>query len=291
MTGEVATRTEPVRLPNGLVAELDDAKSAAVLYAQVLDYFRHGIEVRQGMTVIDAGANVGLFALEVLQRCSSDCRALCFEPAPPTYAILRRNLAACFPHAPVRTFANALGARAGEATLYYSSRSSAQATLSREEAYSQRDIECWTRLVRDRALPREFRAHIPRWIRHVPRALVRRGVAREVARRIASLVEVPCRVVSLSEVLHSEAVPRVDLLKVDVEGCELDVLRGIAAEHWGRIEAVVVEVRDVSRHLAQIAELLTANGLQVVGTHQDIVMRELKLTCVYARRGGRDVGH
>ena len=37
----------------------------------------------------------------------------------------------------------------------------------------------------------------------------------------------------------------VGLLKVDVEGAELGVLRGIGAVWWQRIERVVVEVHDV----------------------------------------------
>ncbi len=34
-----------------------------------------------------------------------------------------------------------------------------------------------------------------------------------------------------------------DLLKVDVEGAELDVLRGVDPQDWARIRQVVVEVR------------------------------------------------
>eukprot|EP01052_Picozoa_sp_SAG31_P078273 SAG31_NODE_37760_length_301_cov_1.529703_1_plen_47_part_01 len=45
---------------------------------------RTGVRIRPGMVVIDAGANVGLFALELLERLQGDAEILCFEPVPAT---------------------------------------------------------------------------------------------------------------------------------------------------------------------------------------------------------------
>lgn len=47
-----------------------------------------------------------------------------------------------------------------------------------------------------------------------------------------------CRMCTVSDLIESHALDCIDLLKVDVEGAELDVLRGIAPEHWGQIHQV-----------------------------------------------------
>ncbi|MYT25325.1 AMP-binding protein, partial [Streptomyces sp. SID7760] len=52
-------------------------------------YERHGIVVPSDATVIDAGANIGLFSLSVAQRAA---RVLAFEPCPPTYQLCAANL-------------------------------------------------------------------------------------------------------------------------------------------------------------------------------------------------------
>jgi hypothetical protein len=44
------------------------------------------------MTVIDVGAHIGLFSLEVLRRCRGDVRLLAFEPAPDSFAALERKI-------------------------------------------------------------------------------------------------------------------------------------------------------------------------------------------------------
>jgi hypothetical protein len=54
---------------------------------------------------------------------------------------------------------------------------------------------------------------------------------------------------------------RIALLKIDVEGDELEVLRGILPEHWQLVESVVAEVA-VSL-LAPVTQLLHGQGFEV----------------------------
>ena len=55
-------------------------------------YDRHGIVVSEGSTIIDVGANIGLFSLFCLQY-SKSINILCIEPLPPNFKVLKRNLA------------------------------------------------------------------------------------------------------------------------------------------------------------------------------------------------------
>ena len=54
----------------------------------------------------------------------------------------------------------------------------------------------------------------------------------------------------------------VDLLKVDVEGGELDVLLGIDPLHWPLIRQVILEAHDINGRLAAICDLLASHGLE-----------------------------
>ncbi|RWA05913.1 hypothetical protein EKO27_g9192 [Xylaria grammica] len=53
---------------------------------------------------------------------------------------------------------------------------------------------------------------------------------------------------------------RIDFLKVDVEGAELEVLRGLDDAHWGIVRNVVLETWDASGVRGEIEELLRAKG-------------------------------
>ena len=55
-------------------------------------YARHGIVISEGSTVIDVGANIGLFSLFCIQQTKS-INILCIEPLPPNFKALKRNLA------------------------------------------------------------------------------------------------------------------------------------------------------------------------------------------------------
>ena len=76
-----------------------------------------------------------------------------------------------------------------------------------------------------------------------------------------------CRVRRLSAVMQAEGVEWIDLLKVDVQRAELDVLRGVDEEDWGRIGQVVMEVHDRAGgrgRVREVVELLARQGFEAV---------------------------
>jgi hypothetical protein len=93
-----------------------------------------------------------------------------------------------------------------------------------------------------------------------------------------------CEIRTLSEVIREHGLPRVDLLKVDVEGEELEVLRGIEPAHWPLIRQVVVEVHDRAGRLEAVSELLQRSGLDRQQIDQEDGFREVPFYNVYAAR-------
>jgi hypothetical protein len=83
-------------------------------------------------------------------------------------------------------------------------------------------------------------------------------------------------------VLAEERIEAVDLLKIDVEGAELDVLAGIAGADWPRIRQLVVEVESFAERAAPITAILEEHGF-VVTPAQDTVQRAGDFGLVFAR--------
>lgn len=87
----------------------------------------------------------------------------------------------------------------------------------------------------------------------------------------------------LSSVLDELGIDRVDLLKVDVEGAELEVLRGIEERHWPLVRQAVVEVERWQQNRDTVREVLLAHGF-TVHTEQDSVQRAGDIGMVFAVR-------
>jgi 31-O-methyltransferase len=177
-------------------------------------YLRHGIEVRPGDVVLDVGANIGVasacFALEGAGEVHS------FEPIGAIYAYLEENLRrfpACVPHH------YGVGSRSGPRKMTYYPEICEISSLSADPE-------------RDRALLRQI--------------LLRQGgsetqVDRGLEGRFRT-ERLTCEFRTLSDVLRGESIDRVDLLKLDVEGAELEVLQGIEEGDWPAIGQVSGEL-------------------------------------------------
>ena len=90
--GKDVSRGRPVRLTNGMQFAIGHLSDVWTL-VQVLgrnDY--HVRPAERWHTVIDIGANIGTFAVRAAVA-APEARVYCYEPAPDTCRLLRRNLA------------------------------------------------------------------------------------------------------------------------------------------------------------------------------------------------------
>jgi FkbM family methyltransferase len=274
-------RRAPRVLPNGLTvhgATPGDARSQHFIEG----YFEGGLDLRPGMTVFDVGANIGLFSLEVLRRTQGDVQLYAFEPATETFEYLNQNVRELFPEAPVRLFRSALADRSGEATLYHRPRVSVTSSL-----YPQGVGDTGT-LVRGmlREPPPGHRELLPAWLRRLPPAQAER-VLRTLARWTQrEVIEVTCPTTTISQVVAEHGVDRIDFLKVDVEGAELEVLRGIEPEDWAKIDRLAVEVHDIEGRVRTMRAILESAGFNAVHVDQEWPFQG---TEVYMLHAGRTV--
>jgi FkbM family methyltransferase len=219
-------------------------------------YLQHGVAVRPGDLVLDAGANVGAAAAFFATECGAG-QVHCFEPVRPIFEVLRENLSG-FPACVAHPYG--LASEAGRASITFYPSNWAMSGLNA-------DPEA------DRA---EVRA-----------AMLNMGktadeIEAELSGRFATET-LDCELRTLSDALRSEAIERVDLLKIDVEGAERDLLDGIDEGDWPRIRQVAAEVHRGGEHLSGIVAALEGRGFRVA-VDEDEPMRGTSIRMLYAVR-------
>ncbi|MCP3782182.1 amino acid adenylation domain-containing protein [Micromonospora sp. A3M-1-15] len=237
-------------------------------------YLRDGIVLRPGATVLDVGANIGMFSLFVHSVCP-DATIHAFEPVPSVVDLLRRNVAEFGVPATVHGFG--LARAAGEVSFtYYPGYS----MMSGHAAYADPDAEV---AVIKRYLANERDAGADE------RDVLLDRVDELLAERFAGRrLTVPVR--PLSAVLDELAPTRIDLLKIDVQRAEADVLAGLDDRHWPLIAQVAMEVHDApgtetAGRLAELAASFEARGFTVV-TRQDDLLTGTDRHTLHAVRPG-----
>ena len=263
-----AGRTEPVlvTLPDGmscyttperfeLFSEID------FIHAEIFEeqtYLRHGTELPQRPVVVDVGANIGLFTLFVTQQ-RPEAAVLACEPMPDTLAALQGNLA-LHETAGATVSPHALGKAREDAVAF---------------TFYPRLPGNSTRYPADKSVGEQ-----------VSVALIGEEQHREAMRA----EQVPVDVRRFSEVVAEwgrAAEPGVplDLVKIDVDGAELDVLEGIEPDDWARTRQFVIEVQDLGGRLDEVRKLLEGHGFEVRAVRPENLADEFRYHMVHARRG------
>lgn len=85
----------PYVLPNKMKIQHWQKSETDFLFTEIWGkesaYSRGGIAFPEGATIIDAGANIGMFTLFAASRCKGDANIISFEPIPTTHSVLSSN--------------------------------------------------------------------------------------------------------------------------------------------------------------------------------------------------------
>jgi FkbM family methyltransferase len=257
-------------LPNGLQVGYQSKAELQQFYDDIFEkrvYTRNGITLRAGDWVFDVGANIGLFTVFIAHHYPG-ARVFAFEPAPPVFEILQAN-AAGYPEA--RLFNCGLSSRRGEALLTFYPHSSGMSSFHADE--------------------QEEKAAL-RVLIHNELAQGKQGLT-ELMHYEDELIEerfrsdlLTCPLRTLSEVIREHSVPRIDLLKVDVEKSEMEVLDGLEDADWDKVEQAVIEVHDLADRLQRMKARFRDRGF-VIELEQDELYRGSDRWNLYARRESR----
>jgi len=239
-----------VALPNGNVCYLTSRAMRGV--AKFLrwetfnrgQYARPGFELRADDTVIDVGANIGMFALWSEPQIPRG-RLICIEPNPSALECLRINIS----RNELRNVVIVPAAAGGEdGTLELISHPGWEAL-----AHSASVEAPWF-------YTKSRMGRLVRWL-----LCGASGRADQSAAEKSIVVQQ----MPLSRIMDEYGVTRVDLLKIDCEGSEYEVLRSLDAGHWASIDRVVIEFHDFGgdRNHRELLEILQNNGFDAEVMH------------------------
>jgi len=226
-------------------------------------YLRHGITIRDGDRIVDAGANIGLFTV-FANRLARDLRVLAFEPNPAAFACLKANADAWGAHVTCLPFG--LSRAEGMAELTFFEGLSLLSGFHADAATEREVVRTYVFNQQSDLLDDDHSA-------------ADLGALIDDRLRATS---VSARLRRLSAVLAEEGLDRVDFLKINVEKSELDVLRGLDPDDWLKIRQLVIEV-DRLVNLEPITSLLERHGYDVL-VEQDPLLSRTELHYVYAIR-------
>ena len=225
-----------VEFASGFSAYVGGVEETQFFYREIFhDHVYDVTELPENAFMIDAGANIGMFTLYMKKKYPAST-ILAFEPAPETFGMLNENVK-LHELKGVELHECALGAEDTIQTFIFYPTVPGNSTLVPEE-----------------------------------KAIVKK-VFREVSddygdgaeRMYQNFQEIPVRVRRLSHFLNGRKdLKSIDLLKVDVEGFELEILRGLEEAHWALVSTVVVEICDLREgRLDAVESLLRSKGFRL----------------------------
>ena len=260
------------RLPNGLtIAHLNPYETEYVYKEIFVDrcYLKHGITLQKGDTVVDIGANIGLFSLFVQQE-APGAAIYAFEPSPSAFQALQSNAELYLPGAKVFPYGIAAAAQSATFTFYPNSSvfSSFHANVAADGAAIRTVVENMVRTGHKGALDQAELASL------VDELMVGRMASQSFT----------CQLYALSDMIQAEGIGQIDLLKIDAEKSEVAILQAIRAADWPKIKQIVIEVHEQGGALLdEVTGLLRQHGFNCA-VEEETFLQNSGLFNIFATR-------
>lgn len=275
-----STGVATVLLPSGLVVSCLQKHDVRLVDREVQGYFSNHLKVRSGDTVFDVGANIGLFALAVYERCQRNVQLYAFEPIQAIFDVLRINVERYDSADQLKIFAFGLSSSSEDLTLSYYPRAPVMSTAYPDE---KADLILTKDAILNNIMHLTEAPLAVRCLRWVPTAL-RGPVVHYALKRALAPQRIVCQMQTLSRVVREHGIERIDLLKIDVEKAELEIFLGIESQDWPKIQQVVVELHDLDGRLATMTALLREHGLTRIVVDQPPTLKQSNIYTVFATR-------
>ncbi|WP_158517254.1 non-ribosomal peptide synthetase [Moorena producens] len=261
------------RLPNNIeIAHLNRYETEYLYQEIFIDkaYLKHGINLNDDACVIDIGANIGLFTLFVQYQCPQ-AKIYSFEPAIHAFERLQANSKIYCKDATVLNCG--LGNQNQEATFTFYPNSSVFSSFNADTTQDEKAL-------------RAIILNMLRRYNSLEEVALNQVADEFLAGRLEQQTY-KAQLRTLSSIIDDYNIEQIDLLKLDAEKSELSILEGIEAQHWSRIQQIVMEVHDQGGNtLGCVTQLLKDKGFEFV-VEEETLLEGSGLYNIYATRPGQ----
>lgn len=248
-------------LPNGMDIFQHNKSETLLQYQEIFqnhEYTKHGISLNKGDTVIDVGANIGMFSLFFGTQIEN-LKIYAFEPVPELYHTLKNNMAMC--EIDATCINTGLSDKQKQCDFTYFPSVSVLSGINP----NQSEVESLLK----NTLAHKDDSSSTNHAEIIKASLTKKQISAEFS--------------TLSNTINLHHIEHINLLKIDVERHELEVLKGINDEHWGLIDQVIIEVHDFDNRLDIISSLLASNGF-IVNIERPSLIENDSIVVLYARK-------
>lgn len=257
-------------LPNGLVvAQLHDYETDYLFKEIFVDqvYARHSISLPEKACVIDIGANIGLFSLFVKSQCPQ-AKIYAFEPMQTTFQVLQANFVLHDLGTPLQF---AVSNKNAEQVFTYYKNSTVFSGKYADQVADGPKIKA----IAENIIHQEFQDLQTEELEAFATLLTQERM---------DAVEEKVRTITLSNVIAEHHMTNIDLLKIDAEGCELEILSGISEADWPKIQQIVIEVHPrKTLSVEEVAAQITQKGFEIQ-IEYEALLTQTNFANIYARR-------
>ena len=262
-----------IKLPDGTPIYCLKSAEAVVLDDHIKGYFNHGISIEEEDVVFDIGANIGVFGLRASQE-YNNIEIHCFEPVPQIFEVLNCNVKLSF-NPQFYAYQMGLGSKNDQISFTYFPNSPALSTSNPE--LWEKDPKAFQKAVRGsiKNSPESFwwAFLIPGFIIPLIAWYLKKGKK-----------TINCKVTTLSEVIKSKKINKIDLLKMDCEGHEWEVIKGIEDQDWSKIKSIVMEVHNIDNRANKVENILKEKGFNKITLEKEKALENTNLVNIYALR-------
>jgi FkbM family methyltransferase len=282
--------SKTIELPNHLKLEVLSETEAKVLYHEIFvmkAYSQSPIQLHDGDCVFDVGANIGLYSM-FLSRSFRNIKIFAFEPIPEIFSILKANTQRA-DSSTIECLNLGLSNQPRTAQFQFERGFSIMTSMYpdqiRQCVRADASIDDWAI-----ATLHDLKtiSQIPTWLSSYLKWLLNISILRYLGlgslgailwwlrRDLPSSPQlIDCQLTTVSEIIHQYQIESISLMKIDVEGSELDILLGIKEQDWSKIKQFTIEVHDIDRRVETITKMLTGNGYQVYINQEDWDIHQL----------------
>lgn len=261
------------RLPDGIEFHYYNKLELLYIYDEIFDsagYESDLIQYRDGNVVVDVGANIGLFIHYLTKKCRSGT-IYSIEPVPDLFEVLQAN-AQRVSNFRIHLLNCALSNTTGKTTFNFfphctvrSSKEISGSPIETTPESRSREFEFTSTVLDEMPIP-----WLSRCLSWLP-GPAKRSLVGVLMRLHAKSRSFECELKTVSTLIDENSIEAIDILKVDVEGSEAEVLRGIEERHWPRIRQLMVEVHQRSGPLLdEITGIITAHGYRMKVAHNPV---------------------